>query len=120
MRVNLERYRTARESRRRSELAQISAVEAPDPRTVIIRLSEPFAPLLSVLADRGGMIMSTTALARLGERIRDEPVCSGPFRLTRRVRDRIEMERFPGHWNAANIHVESSSSCRSRTTRCGC
>lgn len=107
VRVNLERYRTARESRRRSELAQISAVEAPDPRTVIIRLSEPFAPLLSVLADRGGMIMSTTALARLGERIRDEPVCSGPFRLTRRVpQDRIEMERFPGHWNAANIHVE--------------
>ncbi|MEO3475740.1 ABC transporter substrate-binding protein [Roseomonas sp. CAU 1739] len=107
VRVNLERYRTARESRRRSELAQISAIEAPDPRTVVIRLSEPFAPLLSVLADRGGMIMSPTALARLGERIRDEPVCSGPFRLTRRVpQDRIEMERFPGHWNAANIHVE--------------
>ncbi len=107
VRVNLERYRTARESRRRSELRPVSAVEAPAPDTVVIRLSEPFAPLLSVLSDRAGMIMSPAALARLGERIRDEPVCSGPFRLTRRVpQDRIEMERFAGHWNAANIHAE--------------
>lgn len=107
VRVNLERYRSARESRRRSELRPVSAVEAPAPDTVVIRLSEPFAPLLSVLSDRAGMIMSPAALARLGDRIRDEPVCSGPFRLTRRVpQDRIEMERFPGHWNAANIHAE--------------
>ena len=107
VRVNLERYRSARESRRRTELRPVSAVEAPDPTTVVIRLSEPYAPLLSVLSDRAGMIMSPTALARLGERIRDEPVCSGPFRLTRRIpQDRIELERFAGHWNAANIHAE--------------
>ena len=107
VRVNLERYRTARESRRRSELRAVSAVEAPDARTVVIRLSEPHAPLLSVLSDRAGMILSPTALARLGERIGDNPVCSGPFRLTRRVaQERIELERFAQHWNAANIHVE--------------
>jgi peptide/nickel transport system substrate-binding protein len=107
VKVNLDRYRTARESRRKSELAAVASVEAPDARTVVLRLSEPYAPLLSVLSDRSGMIMSPTALARLGERIRDEPVCSGPFRLVRRVaQDRIEMERFDGHWNAANIHVQ--------------
>ena len=107
VRINLERYRTARESRRRTELAAVRAVEAPDPRTVVIRLHEPFAPLLSVLSDRSGMILSPTALARLGERIREEPVCSGPFRLTRRVpQERIEMERVPEHWNSANIHVQ--------------
>ena len=106
VRVNLERYRTARESRRRAELRPVSAIEVVDPRRLIIRLSEPFAPLLSVLSDRAGMIMSPTALARLGERIGQEPVCSGPFRLRRRVaQDRIELERFPEHWNAANIHV---------------
>lgn len=107
VRVNLERYRSARESRRRSELRPVRAVEAPAPATVVIHLSEPFAPLLSVLSDRAGMIMSPAALARLGERIREEPVCSGPFRLTRRIpQDRIELERFAGHWNAANIHAE--------------
>lgn len=107
VKVNLDRYRTAPESRRKSELKPVSAVEAPDARTVVIHLSEPYAPLLSVLSDRAGMIMSPTALARLGDKIRDEPVCSGPFRLTRRVaQDRIEMERVPEHWNAANIHFQ--------------
>lgn len=107
VRVNLERYRTARESRRKAELRAVAAVEAPNPTTVVIRLSQPYAPLLSVLSDRAGMIMSPTALARLGERIHEDPVCSGPFRLTRRVpQDRIEFERFPGHWNAAAVHVD--------------
>jgi peptide/nickel transport system substrate-binding protein len=107
VKVNLDRYRTAPESLRRSELRPVTAVEAPDPRTVVIRLSEPYAPLLSVLSDRAGMILSPTALARLGARISEEPVCSGPFRLVRRVaQERIEMERVAEHWNAANIHVQ--------------
>lgn len=107
VKVNLDRYRSAPESVRRTELRPVASVEAPDARTVVIRLSQPHAPLLSVLSDRAGMIMSPNALARLGARIGEEPVCSGPFRLTRRVaQDRIEMERVEGHWNAANIHVQ--------------
>ncbi|WP_431284377.1 ABC transporter substrate-binding protein [Humitalea sp. 24SJ18S-53] len=107
VKINLDRYRSAPESVRKSELRPVTAVEAPDARTVIIRLDQPYAPLLSVLSDRSGMIMSPTALARLGARIGEDPVCSGPFRLTRRVaQDRIEMERVPDHWNAANIHVQ--------------
>jgi peptide/nickel transport system substrate-binding protein len=56
VRVNLERYRTARESRRRAELRPVSAIEVVDRQNLVIRLSEPFAPLLSVLSDRAGMI----------------------------------------------------------------
>lgn len=108
--ANLERYRNARESRRKAELRPVSAVEVVDAQTLIIRLSAPSAPLLSVLADRAGMIMSPAALAQHGERIRDNPVCSGPFRFVRRVaQDRIETERFAGHWNAANIHIQRLS-----------
>ncbi|MDJ0388827.1 ABC transporter substrate-binding protein [Roseomonas sp. E05] len=107
VKINLDRYRTAPESRRKSELRPVESVEAPDPRTLLIHLREPYAPLLSVLSDRAGMILSPTALARLGEKIRDEPICSGPFRLVRRVaQDRIEMEKVPEHWNAANIHIQ--------------
>lgn len=107
VKVNLDRYRTAPESLRRSELRPVTAVEAPDARTVVIKLSEPYAPLLSVLSDRAGMILSAAALARLGARISEDPVCSGPFRLVRRVaQERIELERVPEHWNAANIHVQ--------------
>jgi peptide/nickel transport system substrate-binding protein len=106
VKANLDRYRTARESRRRSELAQVSAVETPDARTVRLLLSQPFAPLLSVLSDRAGMMLSPAVLP-LAERVAENPVCSGPYRVTRRVaQDRIEMEKFAGHWNAANIHAD--------------
>jgi peptide/nickel transport system substrate-binding protein len=106
VKANLDRYRTARESRRRSELQQVAAVEAPDARTVRLVLSQPFAPLLSVLSDRAGMMLAPSVLP-MAERIGENPVCSGPYRLTRRVaQDRIEMERFAGHWNAANIHAD--------------
>ena len=106
VKANLDRYRTARESRRRSELRQIAEVQAPDPRTVRILLSEPFAPLLSVLSDRAGMMLAPSVLP-MAERIGENPVCSGPYRLTRRIaQDRIEMEKHAGHWNAANIHAD--------------
>lgn len=106
VKANLERYRTARESRRRTELAQVSAVETPDVRTVRIVLSEPFAPLLSVLSDRAGMMLAPSVLG-MGARVNENPVCSGPFRLTRRIaQDRIELEKHEGHWNAANIHFD--------------
>jgi peptide/nickel transport system substrate-binding protein len=106
VKANLDRYRTARESRRRSELRQVAEVQIVDRLTVRLVLSEPFAPLLSVLADRAGMMLSPAVLP-MAERIGENPVCSGPFRLTRRVaQDRIEMEKHTGHWNAANIHVD--------------
>lgn len=105
--ANLERYRTARESRRRAELAAVRAIEVDSPTQITIRLEKPFAPLVSVLADRAGMMLSPAALAAQGARIHENPVCSGPFRFIRRVaQDRVEMEKFAGHWNAANIHVQ--------------
>lgn len=84
VKANLDRYRTARESRRRTELQQVASVETPDARTVRLVLSEPFAPLLSVLADRAGMMLSPAVLP-MAERVGENPICSGPFRLTRRV-----------------------------------
>jgi peptide/nickel transport system substrate-binding protein len=106
VKANLDRYRTARESRRRTELRQVSEVEVVDPLTVRLVLSEPFAPLLSVLSDRAGMMLAPSVLP-MAERIGENPVCSGPFRVTRRVaQDRIEMEKHTGHWNAANIHFD--------------
>ncbi|WP_333672291.1 ABC transporter substrate-binding protein [Elioraea tepidiphila] len=54
VKVNLDRYREARESRRKTELASVSAVEVVNPLTVRLVLSQPDAPLLAVLADRAG------------------------------------------------------------------
>ncbi len=106
VKANLDRYRTARESRRRGELQKVTEVQVADSLTIRLVLSEPFAPLLSVLSDRAGMMLSPAVLP-LAERVGENPVCSGPFRLTRRVaQDRIEMEKHAGHWNAADIHFD--------------
>lgn len=107
VKVNLDRYREARESRPKAEVKSIAAVEVVDPLTVRLVLSQPDASLLAVLADRAGMMMSPRALAALGERIHTNPVCAGPFRFVRRVtQEVVELERFPGYWDAGRIHLD--------------
>ena len=74
--ANLERYRTARESRRKGELGPLAAVEVVDPHTVRLRLSRPYAPLLVALTDRAGMMLSPRTLADPAAIARG-PVCAG-------------------------------------------
>jgi hypothetical protein len=55
---SLDRHRTLEGSQLKSELLAVTRVDVVDPATVRIRLSQPFAPLAAVLADRSGMVMS--------------------------------------------------------------
>jgi peptide/nickel transport system substrate-binding protein len=74
---------------------------------VRLNLSAPFAPLLTVLTDRAGMMVSPKAAQAAGEKFGARPVCSGPFRFVERVaQDRIVLERFPGYWNKGEIHFD--------------
>jgi len=107
VRVNLERYRSAPESRRKAEVKPISSIEVLDPLTVRLNLSAPHAPLVAVLADRAGMIASPKALAKLGKEFGTAPVCAGPFKFTQRVaQDRIVLDRFADYWDAKSIHID--------------
>ncbi len=107
VRDNLERYRANPRSVRRGELRPVSGVETVDARTVRIRLSEPYAPLVAVLADRSGMMLSPAQIGPLGEGVATAPVCAGPFRFTERVaQDRIVLDRFPEYWNAAAVRLD--------------
>ena len=63
---SLDRHRTLEGSQRKSELLAVTRVDVVDPGTVRIRLSQPFAPLAAVLADRSGMDMSSKQLDELG------------------------------------------------------
>jgi peptide/nickel transport system substrate-binding protein len=104
VKANLERYRSAPESVRKSELKPVSSVEVVDPHTVRLHLAQPYAPLVAVLADRAGMMISPKALGR--DVTADLP-CAGPFKLTERVaQDRIVVDRFPGYWNAGAIKLD--------------
>lgn len=102
VRANLARYQTASYSLRKAELAPVTGIETPDPLTVRLRLSRPYAPLLSLLANRPGTMMSPRILTKSADEIVANPVCSGPYRFLERVaQDRIVLDRFAGHWNAA-------------------
>jgi len=104
---NLERYRSAPESVRKGELNPVTAVEVVDPKTIRLRLGQPYAPLVAALADRSGMMISPKAIARLGDHLADELPCAGPFKLTERVaQDRIVVDRFAGYWDAASIRLD--------------
>jgi peptide/nickel transport system substrate-binding protein len=107
VKFNLERHKNMKGSNRRGELAVVSSVDAVDPSTVRINLAAPFAPLLAVLTDRAGMMVSPKAAEAAGEKFGAKPVCSGPFRFVERVaQDRIVLERFPNYWNKGQIHFE--------------
>jgi len=106
VKINIDRYRTADYSRRKAEVKSIVHVAAIDPLTIRIELSEPDAPLLSVLADRAGMMLSPKALAAAGQNIANQPVCAGPFHFVERVaQQKITLQRFENYWDAARIHV---------------
>jgi peptide/nickel transport system substrate-binding protein len=107
VKYNLERHKNMKGSNRRGELAVVSSIDAVDPSTVRINLATPFAPLLAVLTDRAGMMVSPKAAEAAGDKFGAKPVCSGPFRFVERVaQDRIILERFPNYWNKGQIHFD--------------
>jgi peptide/nickel transport system substrate-binding protein len=107
VKTNLDRYRTAPESRRKGEVKPIANVAVIDPLTVRIDLSAPYAPLLAVLADRAGMMVSPAALAALGDKIATKPTCAGPYKFVERVaQERIVLERFDKYWNPGPYTID--------------
>ena len=95
MKYNLERHKNMKGSNRRGELAVVSSIDAVDPTTVRINLEAPFAPLLAVLTDRSGMMVSPKAAEAAGEKFGAKPVCSGPFRFVERI------ARIASWWNGS-------------------
>ena len=107
VKYSIERHKTIAGSNRKGELAPVASVDVIDPLTVRFNLTGPFAPLIAVLTDRAGMIVSPKAAQALGEKFNTRPVCAGPFRFVERVaQDRIVVERFPQYWNKGAIHFD--------------
>ncbi|MGH2531525.1 MAG: ABC transporter substrate-binding protein [Thermomicrobiales bacterium] len=77
----------------------ISAVETPDDGTVVITLTEPYSPLLTVLAEQ----LTVLPAHLLVENVYDEafsemPVGTGPYRVTERQTGFITLDHNPDYW----------------------
>ena len=89
-------------SPRRSELAPVDSVEVTGPLTFTIKLKAPYAPLLQVLANRAGMMVSPTAVKALGADFATKAVGAGPYKLVSWTKNaELVLERFTGYWRGA-------------------
>jgi peptide/nickel transport system substrate-binding protein len=100
VKVNFERMLNKdTASPRRSEIAQVTKAEAPDAKTVVLTLSQPFSPLLATLSDRAGMIISPKAIQEKGEELARQPVGSGAFTFVEWLKsDHLTVKKNPSYW----------------------
>lgn len=99
VRASLERIKDeATASPKRSEFAAIKEIRTPDAATVVIVLSQPYAPLLASLASGWGAILPSGLIAS-GHNFGAEPVGTGPFKFEKWIRDnKITMVRNDTYW----------------------
>lgn len=85
-------------SPRRADFEAIERIETPDARSVVLRLSRPFAPLLANL--NVGLVGIIPADPSLNHR--RHPVGTGPFRFVSRRRDEdVWLEANGDYWQGA-------------------
>src|SRR6266700_5529992 len=101
VKVNLDRYLTASDSARKSDLASVQSVEARDAGTAVLHLKRPDGTLLAQLVDRAGMMLSPAAVRQAGAKLGVNPVGagSGPFQFVEWKRDdHLTLKRNPSYW----------------------
>ena len=102
VKYGLDRNRTLEGSARKNELASVKDIKVIDPQTIQLTLSQPYGPLLAVLTDRAGMIVSPAAAKKEGADFQNNPVGSGPFTFVSRVRqDNITLNANKSYWGGA-------------------
>jgi peptide/nickel transport system substrate-binding protein len=98
---NIKRILTTPSSPRLSEISTVQDVVAVDSSHVRFDLKTAFSPLLLTLTDRAGMILSPTAIQKLGANLANAPTDagSGPFMFKEWVKgDHLTIVRNPHYW----------------------
>jgi peptide/nickel transport system substrate-binding protein len=92
---------------RASEISAIDKLEVVDPNTLKITLKAPFAPFLSVLTDRAGMMVSKAAVEKEGPEFERKPVGTGPFVVTEwTAKSQVVMKRNDSYWDQGKPYLD--------------
>jgi peptide/nickel transport system substrate-binding protein len=106
VKATLERDISAPTSARVGELAPVQGVAALGSYKVRIDLKQPYAPLTAQLADRSGMIVSPTQVAKAGSDFGTSPICVGPYTFSNRVAgNSITLTKSPYFYGRAGVNV---------------
>ena len=107
VRYSLTRHLTMKGSMRAGEVNAIAAMEVIDPLHIRLVLKAPSTPLLSMLADRAGIMVAPRAAEAAGTGFSVHPVCVGGYEFEGRVpQDSITLTRVADYWDAANMHFD--------------
>jgi peptide/nickel transport system substrate-binding protein len=79
----------------KATFAPVESVEAPDDGTIVVKMKQPSRNFLFNIAQTGGMVFPTSALAEIATK----PVGTGPFQFKEYVSNAsLTMTRFPDYW----------------------
>jgi peptide/nickel transport system substrate-binding protein len=86
-------------SPRRSNFAPLDKIETPDDYTVVIKLKNPYSPLLSILADRSTAIVAKEVVDANGGKLDKVMVGTGPFKFVEYIPNtRTKLEKNPDYF----------------------
>lgn len=93
-----------------SDLKVIDEVEIVDDRTVKLHLNQPSPAILLAMTDRGGMMVSPTAVQQYGDDFSQHPVGAGPFKMIKHEPGGgIEYEAYADYWDKENVYLDKLS-----------
>ncbi|MBZ5763551.1 ABC transporter substrate-binding protein [Rhizobium sp. VS19-DR104.2] len=97
---SLQRAKNPDTSSYSSDYAAFTTIEAIDPLTVRITLSEPVAGFLGLVANyHGGNIVSKKAVDKLGANFKTQPIGTGPFVFEKAVTQQaVYLNAFPTYF----------------------
>jgi ABC-type transport system substrate-binding protein len=96
---HIEYGKTTPTSTVKADLSAIDHVEVVDGLSVVLRLARPSSPLLRVLGDRAGMIISPKQIQEKGPNLARQPVGTGAFQFVEEVLDsRFHVKAFDKYW----------------------
>ncbi len=108
VKFKINRDLTAKGSMRAGEINSIASVEVINPLSVRLVLKAPSSSLLAQLTDRAGIMISPTAVEKMGDKFGTAPVCAGPYMFSERVaQDHITLKRYAGYWNPSEYHFDT-------------
>ena len=86
-------------SPRSGDFAVVESVAAPDDRTVVITLAEPFSPLLSKLAQSLNVVVSEAVTKANDDDLNNAVIGTGPFKFVEYLpQTRLVLEKNPDFW----------------------
>lgn len=105
VKFNIERINS--EDSNISDLENVKSVEVVDEYTVKLNLSQPDSSIVLALSDRGGMMVSPTAVEEYGEDYSQNPVGAGPFKVVNHVPNgEIVYEAFDEYWQEDQPYLD--------------